>query len=142
MIAFLRRTPSCRIILVEKTDRLYRNLKDWVTIDELGVEVHFVKENVVLSTDARSSEKYVHGIKLRMTKNYIDNLSERNAQRHAGKSRAGDLALLCSAGLHKRRWDQWETDDSAGPTTGASDPPHLRVVRGRRVLAGRGNHES
>src|SRR5215469_2843919 len=55
MIAFLRRTPSCRIILVEKTDRLYRNLKDWVTIDELEVVVHLVKENFVLSRDSRSS---------------------------------------------------------------------------------------
>jgi len=35
--------------LVEKTDRLYLNIKDWVTIDELGIEVHFVNENVVLS---------------------------------------------------------------------------------------------
>jgi len=38
----------CRTILVEKTDRLYRNLKDYVTLDELGVNIHFVKENVVL----------------------------------------------------------------------------------------------
>ncbi len=37
------------VVLVEKTDRLYRNLKDWVTVDELDVEIHFVKENVVLS---------------------------------------------------------------------------------------------
>src|SRR5262245_57631255 len=30
MVDFLRETPSCRDVLVEKTDRLYRNLKDWV----------------------------------------------------------------------------------------------------------------
>jgi site-specific DNA recombinase len=36
---------------------IYRNIKDWVTIDELGIEVHFVKEAVVLSEDSRSSEK-------------------------------------------------------------------------------------
>src|SRR5436309_2780683 len=29
MLAYLRRHPSVRMILVEKTDRLYRNLKDW-----------------------------------------------------------------------------------------------------------------
>jgi len=47
MVTFLRDAAgSCRILLVEKTDRLYRNIKDWVTIDELGVEVHFVKEGV------------------------------------------------------------------------------------------------
>src|SRR6185295_16191840 len=60
----------------EKTDRLYRNLKDYVTIDELNLEIHFVKENVILSHDSRSSEKFMHGIKVLMAKNYIDNLSE------------------------------------------------------------------
>jgi DNA invertase Pin-like site-specific DNA recombinase len=72
------KTPehSCRILLVEKTDRLYRNLKDWVTLDDLDLEIHLVKENVVLSRDARSSEKFMHGIKVLMAKNYIDNLSE------------------------------------------------------------------
>jgi site-specific DNA recombinase len=89
MIAFLRRTASCRIILVEKTDRLYRNLKDWVTIDELGVEVHFVKENVVLSAESRSSEKFVHGIKVLMAKNYIDNLSEETRKGMLEKAERG-----------------------------------------------------
>jgi site-specific DNA recombinase len=41
MLAYLRSHAACRIILVEKTDRLYRNLRDWVTVDELDVEVHF-----------------------------------------------------------------------------------------------------
>jgi site-specific DNA recombinase len=68
--------PEASIILVEKTDRLYRNLKDWVTLDELDLEIHFAKENVVLSADSRSSEKFLHGIKVLMAKNYIDNLSE------------------------------------------------------------------
>ena len=59
MVAYLRVRPSVRVLLVEKTDRLYRNLKDWVTVDELDVEVHFPKEGVVLSRESRSSEKFV-----------------------------------------------------------------------------------
>jgi DNA invertase Pin-like site-specific DNA recombinase len=66
----------CRILLVEKTDRLYRNLKDYITIDELDVDVHFVKEGVVVSPDSHSSEKFMHGIKVLMAKNYVDNLGE------------------------------------------------------------------
>jgi DNA invertase Pin-like site-specific DNA recombinase len=32
MVTFLRQhRETCRVLLVEKTDRLYRNLKDWVT---------------------------------------------------------------------------------------------------------------
>ncbi len=76
MIHYLKKHPDIRAILVEKTDRLYRNLKDWVTLDEFDIEIHLVKEGVVLSRDSRSSEKFMHGIKVLMAKNYIDNLSE------------------------------------------------------------------
>ena len=76
MVRYLRSHTNIRIVLVEKTDRLYRNLKDWVTLDELDIEIHLVKEGVVLSRDSKSSEKFVHGIKVLMAKNYIDNLSE------------------------------------------------------------------
>jgi site-specific DNA recombinase len=76
MVKYLRKHPGIRTILVEKTDRLYRNLKDWVTLDELDVEIHLAKEGVILSRDSRSSEKFMHGIKVLMAKNYIDNLSE------------------------------------------------------------------
>jgi DNA invertase Pin-like site-specific DNA recombinase len=47
-----------------------------VTVDELDVEMHFPKEGGVLSRESRSSEKFMHGIKVLMAKNYIDNLSE------------------------------------------------------------------
>jgi DNA invertase Pin-like site-specific DNA recombinase len=77
MVEFLAECPSPRpVLLVEKTDRLYRNIKDWVTIGDLDLEVHLVKEGVVLSEDSRSSEKFMHGIRVLMAKNYIDNLSE------------------------------------------------------------------
>jgi site-specific DNA recombinase len=76
MVSYLKAHPTVRVLLVEKTDRLYRNLKDWVTVDDLDIEIHFPKEGVVLSRESRSSEKFMHGIKVLMAKNYIDNLSE------------------------------------------------------------------
>ena len=76
MVTYLKAHLSIRVMLVEKTDRLYRNLKDWVTVDELDVEMHFPKEGVVHSRESRSSEKFMHGIKVLMATNYIDNLSE------------------------------------------------------------------
>ncbi len=63
-------------ILVEKTDRLYRNFSDFVKVDELGVDLHFVKEGQVIRQDSHSSEKLMHSIKVCLAKNYIDNLSE------------------------------------------------------------------
>lgn len=76
MVEYLHRNPGCRAILVEKTDRLYRNLKDYVTLDELGAEIHMVKENEIHSKASRSAQKFLHGIRVLMAKNYIDNLSE------------------------------------------------------------------
>jgi DNA invertase Pin-like site-specific DNA recombinase len=46
MLKFLQANPSCRAILVEKTDRLYRNPRDWVSIDDMRLDLHFAKENV------------------------------------------------------------------------------------------------
>jgi DNA invertase Pin-like site-specific DNA recombinase len=89
MVAFLGTTIGCRTILVEKTDRLYRNLRDRVTIDDLGAELHFVKENVVLSKDSRSHEKFIHDIKVVIAKNYCDNLSEETRKGMLEKAREG-----------------------------------------------------
>lgn len=73
---FKRNRASCRTLLVEKTDRLYRNLKDYVLVDDLDVEIHFVTENVTITRNSRSSDKLLHGIRVVLAKNYIDNLSE------------------------------------------------------------------
>ena len=89
MLAYLRKRPTCRVILVEKTDRLYRNVKDWVTLDGMDLEIHLVKEGSVLSDESRSSEKFIHGIKVLMAKNYIDNLSEETKKGMLQKARQG-----------------------------------------------------
>jgi DNA invertase Pin-like site-specific DNA recombinase len=88
MLAYLRK-HNLHTVLVEKTDQLYRNIKDWVTIDELGLELHFVKENVILTPESRSSEKFMHGIKVLMAKNYIDNLSEETKKGMLEEARSG-----------------------------------------------------
>jgi site-specific DNA recombinase len=98
MVAYLKAHPLVRVMLVEKTDRLYRNLKDWVTIDELGVEMHFPKEGVVLSRESRSSEKFMHGIKVLMAKNYIDNLSEEARKGMQEKAEQGIWPTKCPLG--------------------------------------------
>ena len=76
MVAWLKAHPECRVVLVEKTDRLYRNLSDYVQLEGMNLEIHLVKEAVILSDDSRSHEKFIHGIKVLMAKNYVDNLSE------------------------------------------------------------------
>jgi len=89
MLAFLRKSAGCKTILVEKTDRLYRNIRDWVTLDDLQADIHFVKENFILNDEAKSSEKFVHGIKVLMAKNYVDNLGEEASKGMLEKARQG-----------------------------------------------------
>ncbi|MFH1466935.1 MAG: recombinase family protein [Pseudomonadota bacterium] len=90
MLAWLKRNnKTCNTLLVEKTDRLYRNLKDWVNLDGGGLEIHLVKEGTVLSDEARSSEKFMHGIRVLMAKNYIDNLSEEATKGMLEKAQQG-----------------------------------------------------
>jgi site-specific DNA recombinase len=76
MVNFFRRNPSCRTLLVEKTDRLYRNFRDCVTLEDLEVEVHLPKEGQVISKNAKSQAKLMHGIQVVMARNYIENLRE------------------------------------------------------------------
>jgi DNA invertase Pin-like site-specific DNA recombinase len=90
MLGYIKKHhASCRTILVEKTDRLYRNPKDWVTLDDLDVEIHLVKENEIVSQNSRSSEKFIHGMKVLMAKNFIDNLSEETRKGMLEKARSG-----------------------------------------------------
>ena len=45
MLMFIRKTGSCHAILVEKTDRLYRNFSDMLTLDEMDIDIHFANNN-------------------------------------------------------------------------------------------------
>ena len=76
MVEFLKRSKNGRIVLVEKTDRLYRNFRDSVTLEDLEAEIHFVKENQVISKNSRSQDKLTHGLHLLIARNYVENLRE------------------------------------------------------------------
>lgn len=89
MMDTLKRSRTCRTILVEKVDRLYRNARDVVDLDDLGVEIHFIKENIVVSEDARPSEKLVHRIHVAISEHFLDNLSEETRKGMLEKARAG-----------------------------------------------------
>ena len=76
MVKFLKSSKDVNAILVEKTDRLYRNPSDYGLIDESQFEIHFVKEHEILDENASSHQKFVHGLKVLIAKNFIDNLRE------------------------------------------------------------------
>ncbi|PKK82271.1 MAG: recombinase family protein, partial [candidate division Zixibacteria bacterium HGW-Zixibacteria-1] len=116
MLTHLRRNSKEIVVLVEKTDRLYRNIKDWVTLDELDAEIHFVKENFILSSESKSSEKFLHGIKVLMAKNYIDNLSEEVKKGQVEKAEQGEWPSKAPVGyLNNKETHCIEPDPNKGP---------------------------
>lgn len=76
MLTYLSNNIDVKDVLVEKTDRLYRNFKDYVILEDYDLSTHLVKEGEILNKDSRSHQKFIHGVKVLMAKNYIDNLSE------------------------------------------------------------------
>jgi site-specific DNA recombinase len=80
MLHLLETDSKCRIVLVEKTDRLYRNRSDALALERLvenrGVEVHLVKEGRVISKESRSQDKFIHDIHVAVAEHYIENLKD------------------------------------------------------------------
>jgi len=80
MLDYLREHSEVRIVLVEKTDRLSRNLKDFVLVEslveELGLEIHLVKEGQILRREAKSQDRLVQGMFALLARNYIQNQQE------------------------------------------------------------------
>jgi len=72
---------NINVICVEKIDRLTRNLKDavgindWVQEDERR-QVHFVKENFIAGKNTRAHENLVWDMKVSISRFYTNNLSE------------------------------------------------------------------
>lgn len=77
MLNFLAHNPEVKIILAEKADRLYRNFKNYVLLDNLDVAVHLVKEKQILSKDSKSTDQLIHNMQTLMAKHFITEMSER-----------------------------------------------------------------
>ena len=76
MVKFIGKSLNCRTILVEKTDRLYRNFEDQIRLEKLDIEIHFAKTGTIVSKNAKAQTKFMHGIEVVSAKYYSDNLRE------------------------------------------------------------------
>lgn len=75
MLDYLNAKPET-LLLVEKTDRLVRNLKDYTTLDDLKITVHFVKEGTTFGPGAKSGDRFMQTVKVAVATQYSENLSE------------------------------------------------------------------
>jgi site-specific DNA recombinase len=132
MLAFLAEHIEVRVVLAEKTDRLYRNFKDYTALDVegMGLELHLVKENEILSATSRSHQKFIHGIKVLMAKNYIDNLGEEVVKGLGQKAAEGKWPSCAPIGYHNTR----------GPSAIEPDATEGPLVRHAFELAATGNY--
>jgi site-specific DNA recombinase len=84
MMGYLSKN-SIHVLVCEKADRLTRNFRDMVQIDDWlndndSRSIHLVKDGLKLSKDSRSQEKLNWGMRVLIAKNYIDNLKEEVAK--------------------------------------------------------------
>lgn len=71
MMEFIK-TNDIQAIVCHKVDRLCRNFKDYVEIDDLGIKSYFVEEEFA----ENATGKLTFGMKVLLAKHYIDNLSD------------------------------------------------------------------
>jgi site-specific DNA recombinase len=134
MLQLLGKDKNCRVVLVEKTDRLYRNRTDALAFEDLietrGVEVHLVKEARVIGKESRSQDKFMHDIHVAVAKHYVENLKEEVKKGMREKAEQGLYPGRAPFGYRNN------------PLTRAIDVNDERAPIARRIfeLYGTGNH--
>lgn len=128
MLAHLRKHPE-HALLVEKVDRLYRNPKDYITLDDLKVEIHFVKEG---GRDRRDSDgRFMHWIRVGMARKYVENLSEEVRKGMTRKCEEGGWPTWAPLGYLNAK-------DASGKAVLIVDPTKAPLVRELFEAAARG----
>lgn len=120
MLDFIKRQKKPVVLVVEKTDRLYRNIEDHVAISGLtvskGLQVHLYKENEVLDKSTSSHKKLMHRFKLIMAQNYVENLSEEIKKGREQKLLSGDWPHKAPYGyINNKNTKKIEIHDAQAP---------------------------
>ena len=81
LLNYLDKHHDIKIVVCEKVDRITRNFKDAVRLDDWlnkneERQIHFVKQNLIIHKNAKSNEKFMWDIYLAMARQYTNNLSE------------------------------------------------------------------
>lgn len=137
MLTYVRER-GIKHILVEKTDRLHRNFADYVKVEDLikecDVTVYLVKEGTSLGRNAKSSDKFMHGIRTLMAKNFIDNLSEETRKGMDEKVAHGEYPSKAPLGYLNVQ------DPITKKNIVAVDHKNRALIEAMFALYGTGNH--
>lgn len=79
MMDIIRNAGRPLVVVVEKPDRLFRNLPDFVMIEDLisrlGLEVHYFKERRIISQAMSPADRMFHAMQVLFARNQVENLS-------------------------------------------------------------------
>ncbi|KKP86216.1 MAG: Recombinase [Candidatus Roizmanbacteria bacterium GW2011_GWA2_35_8] len=139
LIDYLYDHTDIKVVLCEKVDRITRNFKDAVRLDEWLNEdeerqIHFVKQSLIIHKNAKSSDKFMWDIYLAMAKQYSNNLSEEAKKGMLEKAEQGWFP-----DSHKRGY---KTVGDMGRRTWVVDRsiPDARFIERAFEMYSKGNH--
>lgn len=80
VLKYLKQHKDVKVLLCENVDRLTRNFKDAVDIDEMrknnGLEVHFVQDGFFINAQATGNQMFMWEAKVFLAKQYLNRLSD------------------------------------------------------------------
>lgn len=102
LLEFIYEHKEIKIVLCEKVDRITRNFKDavklqdWLDEDEAR-QIHFVKQSLIIHKNSRSNDQFMWDMFLVLARQYSNNLSEETKKGMNEKAEQGHYP-----GNHKR----------------------------------------
>lgn len=81
LLEYISKHNNVKIVICEKVDRITRNFKDavklqdWLSEDDER-QIHFVKQGLIIHKNSKSTEQLMWDIFLALARNYSNNLSE------------------------------------------------------------------
>lgn len=94
VLAFLKSQKEMPVLLCQNVDRVTRNFRDAVDLDDMrinhGLEIHFVQDGFVLSRNASGGEMFMWEAKVFLAKQYINRLTDDSARSMKHKLEKGE----------------------------------------------------
>lgn len=127
MLNFIQNCAGRVHVLVEKPDRLYRNFQDQGAIKDLidsdRVEVHFVRENLILNKDSAPTAFLAHDIGVVVAANNKRQLKRESSKGTLEKAKGGYWPYKPKCGYIAA------IDNNTGKKTMVPDPAAFEVLR-------------
>jgi DNA invertase Pin-like site-specific DNA recombinase len=80
MLEFIKKNKDVKILLAQNVDRVTRNFRDAVDLDEMrireGLEIHFVQDGFFINKDATGNQRFMWEAKVFLAKQYLNRLSD------------------------------------------------------------------